>query len=273
MARPQTENLNAFDVEPVPWTPEGLPAGIGIRVLNEDDENGAVSAVLEFPAGWSWEGPGYCAASQEFFVLDGALRVGRHMLENGGFCYYPPGVLQGGWEAAAGCQLFAIFKDRPVFTAASESLEGARTDQTVEYLDSWAMDWIDPLTTSEPTEEFRPGLFVKVLRRDPETLVSTHLAGLMPGWYAEGIEVHPVREESIVISGDVNIGMVGGEPGYTVAVGGFYSRPAGIPHGPLSSKNGNVGLVHTDGMLGIDYHSHPDAERLITEHLRSYPWK
>ena len=92
------------------------------------------------------------------FILDGTLRVGKHTLESGGFCYYPAGVVQGRWETTSGCQLFAIFKNRPDFTASSKSLEGARTYQTVRYLDSWAMDWIDLLTTSEPTEEFRPGL-------------------------------------------------------------------------------------------------------------------
>ena len=66
MARPQTENLNAFDVEPVSWNPKGLPECIAIRVLNEDGETGAVSAVLECPAGWSWERSGHCAADQEF---------------------------------------------------------------------------------------------------------------------------------------------------------------------------------------------------------------
>jgi hypothetical protein len=45
-----------------------------------------------------------------------------------------------------------------------------------------------------------------------------------------------------------------------------------VPHGPLASKNGNVGLVHTEGLLGIDYQSDPRAQDMIFQHLRSYPW-
>ena len=67
-------------------------------------------------------------------------------------------------------------------------------------------------------------------------------------------------------------GTVSGEPGYTCVVGSYYSRPAGIPHGPLASKNGNVGLVHTDGLLGIEYRTDARSEDMIMHHLRSYPW-
>ena len=272
MPRPQTENLNAFNVAAVPWTPAGLPAGIRIRVLNEDSDQGAVTALLEIPAGWSWPETARCAADQELFVLEGELQLGSATLANGGFCFYPAGTLQSGWHAPAFCRVFAIFNRRPVYETVERAAAGAPSDQVVEHLDSWAMNWFDPLTASDPSEAYRPGIFVKVLRRDPATGTSTHLAGLMPGWFMEGIEVHPVREESITLSGDVHIGTVDGAPGYTCVVGSYYSRPPGVPHGPLASKNGNVGLVHTDGLLGIDYQTDPEAEAMIFDHLRSYPW-
>ena len=273
MVRPQTENLDAFSVAPQPWTPQGLPTGVTIRVLNRDDETGGVSAVVEWPAGWRWHGPGYCEADQELFVLDGRMKIGGQVLASGCFSYFPKGVLQAGWEVIEPCRAFAMFDLEPRYRLADQSTTEARTEHTVACLDSWAMDWENPLDASAPSDSFRPGIFVKVLRQCPDTGASTHLAGLMPGWYAEGIEVHPVREESLVISGDVNIGQVNGEPGYTVGVGGYYSRPAGIPHGPLSSKNGNVGLVHSDGLLGIDYQSNPRARELIMSHLHQYPWR
>ena len=70
MARLQTENVKAFDVAAQPWRPQGLPEGIGIRVLNEDDASGAVTAVLDIPAGWRWQGPGHCLADQAFFHFE-----------------------------------------------------------------------------------------------------------------------------------------------------------------------------------------------------------
>ena len=273
MARLQTENVKAFDVAAQPWRPQGLPEGIGIRVLNEDDASGAVTAVLDIPAGWRWQGPGHCLADQAFFILNGAIRIGEHKLENGGFCYYPTGVVQGGWDSSEGCRLYAIFNDRPTYIYADESTAEARTNQTVPALDTWAMEWFDPLAVSAPSVSLPPGIFVKVLRQDPDTGAASRLTGLMAGWYAEGIEVHPIREEGFVICGDVNIGMVDGKPGYTATAGTYYSRPGGVPHGPLSSKNGEVGLVHSDGILGTDYQTHPDASQLIAKHLRTYPWQ
>jgi len=199
--------------------------------------------------------------------------MGDQRLQPGSFCFYPNGVTQPEWRAQTACQLFAIFGAKPEYIEATESASGADTDATVACLDSWAMDWFDPLSASEPSVAFRPGIFVKVLRHDPATGTSTHLAGLMPGWYAEGIEVHPVREESFIISGDVNIATVDGKPGYTCTVGSFYSRPAGVPHGPLASKNGNVGIVHTEGLLGIDYQTDTTAVDKIMTHLKTYPWR
>ena len=272
MSRPQTENLNAFDVSKTNWQPEGLPDGAEIRVLNEDPDGGAISGLVHLPKGWSWEGPGVCGADLDLFVFEGVLRQGGHEMPSGGFSFYPAGVLQNGWEAIEDCSLYMIFNDRPVFHDVPSSLTGATEEKTVPFIDTWDMDWIDPNTASEPSNPLRPGIFVKMFRTDPETGVSTYFAGMMPGWYQEGIEIHPVREESLVISGDVNIATVNGDPGYTCRVGGFYSRPAGIPHGPISTKNGNVGIIHSTGLLGIDYQNEPKSKDMIFDHFLSHPW-
>jgi len=272
MARPQTENLNAFDVPRKAWKAKGLPAGAEIRELCRDPDNGAVSALIHLPKGWALPSA-YCAADQDFFVFEGEVTVGGEKLVNGGFCFYPAGVAQGGWTVAADATVYVIYNREPEFAAATDSQPGAAPHKVVKGKDTWAMEWFDPLSASKPSMKFHPGIFVKELRVDPDTGTRTHLAGLMPGWFAEGIEVHPVREESLVISGDVHIGLVQGKPGYTLGVGGFYSRPRGIAHGPLASKNGNVGIVHCEGLLGIDYHTDPRAEQIIMDHLKSHPWK
>jgi len=273
MARPQTENLKSFDVPLRPWSAKGLPAGVEIRVLNQDKDSGAVSALLHFPQGWQWSDDGYCEADQDFFVFEGAISVGGARLENGGFCFYPAGVVQKGWTAHTESTVYVIYDRAPIFVAANADRPGAARHKIVAARDTWAMEWFDPLAASKPSMKFHPGIFVKELRVDPDTGTRTHLAGLMPGWFQEGIEVHPVREESLIISGDVNIATVAGKPGYTLSVGGYYSRPSGIAHGPLSSKNGNVGIVHCEGLLGIEYQTNPSAERLIMSHLKGFPWR
>ena len=273
MTRPQTENLNAFDIEPSSWSVPGLADGLEVRRLNEDPGTGAISAVIHVPKGWARLESAVCDADQDLFLMEGALEAGDDFLQSGAFSFYPRGVVQPPWTAKEDCTAFVIFDHAPAYAAATASAPDAKTDQTVAALDTWTMDWFDPLAASKPSVAFHPGIFVKILRTDPETGTGTHLAGLMPGWFQEGIEIHPVREESIIISGDVNIATVDGKPGYTCRVGSYYSRPPGIPHGPLSSKNGNVGLVHTEGLLGIDYQTDDHAEDLILDHLRTYPWK
>lgn len=273
MTRPQTENVKGFEVQRLPWDAKGLPAGAEVRTLNRDPDTGAQSVLLHLPKGWRWPADGYCMAEQDLFVFEGAITVGGAKLENGGFCFYPAGVLQGGWAADADTIAYVIYNRAPEFIRADSHRPGAAVHKTVKHRDTWAMEWFDPLASSKPSMKFHPGIFVKELRVDPDTGTRTHLAGLMPGWFQEGVEVHPVREESLIISGDVNIATVAGQPGYTVSVGGYYSRPSGIPHGPLSSKNGNVGIVHCEGLLGIDYQTDPNAERLIMNHLKGFPWK
>jgi hypothetical protein len=94
----------------------------------------------------------------------------------------------------------------------------------------------------------------------------------MPGWFMPGREVHPVIEENYCLSGDVHVAEVAGKTGYTMVPGTYLARPAGIAHGPIVSKNGNVNLVFAHGPLGIDYVRHPDADALIRSHLEGFQW-
>ena len=205
--------------------------------------------------------------------MQGTLKWGAHTMHTGGYNYVPAGVLQAGWAALEDVTMFVIFDARPEFVAASASAAGAREHLLTPHLDTLEMEWADPLSASTTNLPFRAGIFVKVLRHDPDTGASTHLTGSVPGWFGEGVEVHPVREESLRLSGDVNIAEVGGKPGYNTLLSGcYYSRPAGVAHGPLSTKNGGGALVHTDGPMGIDYQPNPLAKELIMSHLRSFPW-
>jgi hypothetical protein len=273
MAIERRENVKTSELPKEPWSVEGAPDGALIRWLSQDDETGAVTALVDLPAGWKRPGAATNQAGQEFFVLEGALGIGDDLLTNGCYCYYPPGVVQREWRTDEDCCLLAIFHQAPAFTKSERSAHGAREDQAIPYLDSWQMEWIDPLKASDPTEPFRAGVFVKVLRVDEETGSSTHLAGLMPGWFALGVEVHPVWEENFTLCGDVHIAEIDGEPGYTMTKGSYFIRPAGIPHGPLATKSGNVNLVHTPGRLGINYQNDAKAEALVRDHFKTFSWR
>lgn len=269
MAKRYVENARIHDLPREPWHVPGLPGGALIQTLSDDPETGALTAVVHLPDGWT--GSGDCAVScgMQLFVLEGRLQMGAHLLAAGFYCYHPAGSRQGAWQALGPTRMLAIFEASVAFAPGQIKVD----QRSIPALDTWDMQWIDPLAASKPSVSYRTGVMVKVLRTDTETGASTHLAGLLPGWFMPGLEVHPVYEENYCLSGDVHIGLVGDGPGYTMTEGVYLCRPPGIPHGPVLSKNGNVNFCYTHGHLGIDYRSHPESTDLIRSHLLNYPWK
>lgn len=269
MAKQHVENKNYRDVAPLPWQPQGLPAGATQRPLSTDPADGAFTGILEFDQGFRADEHRRCSAEMQFFVLDGRLRMGTDVLGPGSYCFYGAGASQSTWLAETPVRLLAIFSEEPRF----EPQAGDGSVETIRSLDTWAMQWTDPLDASDPSVPFRTGVMVKVLRVDPNTGASTHLAGLMPGWFSLGMETHPVYEENYCLSGDVCVAEVGKDPGYAMVEGAFLCRPPHIAHGPVLSKNGNVNFIYAHGRLGIDYVENLRSEELVTRHLHTFPWR
>lgn len=271
MAKRHVENANAHQIPAAPWGAAGLPAGAAIRVLSDDPVSGATTAILELPVGFSSGGTGLvCSTELQLFVLEGELRLGDIALASGGYCFHPADSPMGDWQCTKALRALLIIGATAHFRPArSSTLHPA----AIPAIDSWALQWIDPLVASDPSTTYRTGVMVKMLREDPATGSTTHLAGLMPGWFMPGLEVHPVIEENYCLSGDVHIGLVADSPGYTMTEGVYLCRPPGIAHGPILSKNGNVNFCYTHGRLGIDYRESAQSENLIREHLRNFPWR
>lgn len=270
MGKQYVENLNSHAVQPVPWQPEGMPGGGWMRVLAADAEDGAVTGIVELPAGFDSGHALETRSAFQCFGLTGALALGEHVFGPGDYCFHPPGSPLGRWTTSQPTRALVILGPRPGF---ARSRTGASPPGAVPWLDSFAMNWVDPLAAADPSTPFRTGVCVKVLRTDADTGESTHLAGLLPGWFMPGMEIHPVYEENYCLSGDVCVADVAGGTGYTMTEGVFLCRPAGIAHGPIVSKNGNVNFVYAHGRLGIDYVEHPRAAELIAAHLRGSPWR
>jgi len=271
MGKSHVENLNWRDVAAQPWDVRGLPGGILWRPFSTDADNGAFTAIIELPEGFDSQVSLMPSEPLQVFVLEGALQIGPEILFPGAYCYHPAGSASGRWIAKSAVRALAIADASLDFERVEDG--SAPSPDAIPFLDSWQLDWVDPLTASEPSESYRPGLMVKILRVDPETGASTHLAGLMAGWFAHGLEVHPIYEENYCLSGDVHLGEVDGGPGYTMTEGSYLCRPPGIPHGPVLSKNGNVNFCYTPAKLGIDYRPCDRSKELIAEHLHNFPWR
>jgi quercetin dioxygenase-like cupin family protein len=269
MAKRHIENSNSYNVTWHEWDLPLLGKNIGRRLLTDDPENGAFTAVVELPAQLDSKNVLACTSEFQIFVLTGELKFDDIVMQSGAYCYYPPNSPHGRWRTTSRTSFLMICEKEPIFFV-PESIDPLK--DSVRYIDSWNLEWKNPLDVSDPSNLYRQGLMVKILRQHPITGASTHLAGLLPGWFAKGLEVHPIYEENFCLSGDVNIAIVDGAPGYTMTKGTYLCRPPQIPHGPISSKNGNVNFCYTPGKLGIDYQECDDDERLIFDHLRTYPW-
>ncbi len=271
MAKDHVENLDAAAVPGVPWFPPGLPFRGQVRYLSRDPESGGFTGILELPSSIDSVSRLRTEAEIHIFVLSGTVDFDGRTQSTGGYCYFAAHSSMGRWRVLDELRAIIIVDSTPRFSALPGDSDGAH--DSFFSVDSWRIPWVDPLEASGPSSPFRMGVCVKVLRIDPITGSSVHLAGLLPGWYMPGMEVHPVYEENYCLSGDVHISEVGDATGYTMTEGSFLCRPAGIAHGPIVSKNGNVNFVYAHGRLDIDYRDNPRSDALITTHLRNYPWR
>lgn len=270
MVKNHVENKNWREINPTSWHSPHLNEPLHKRILSSDPETGAMTSIVDLPKTTISDQILAANCELQIFVLEGELHFDKIYMKPGDYCYYPENSAHGKWRAKENTRLLLITDKTLEFFKPEDTSPDKRAKRQV---DSWAMEWTNPLDASDPSKPYRQGLMVKVLHKNEATGASTHLAGLMPGWYAHGLEVHPIYEENYCLSGDVNIGEVDGGDGYTMTEGCYLCRPPGIPHGPISSKNGNVNFCYTPSILGIDYEPIENDEQYIFSHLRSYPWR
>ena len=95
-----------------------------------------------------------------------------------------------------------------------------------------------------------PGLYIKLLWRDPKTGFYTRLIKAKPGWREHPLAHHPVFEESYCLEGefDYNFGFM--------TPGQYFFRPAGVRHGDFTAgeKEGCTWILRCDGDL-VDWYT------------------
>jgi hypothetical protein len=237
MARPHIEFIQSQ------WLPlcRGLPGGarpdIALQLLSRDSENGACSAIIHYPAGWSIEDQAL-AADEELFVLDGMLEVDGRPLGPHGYAHLPRGFVRRRLAAPGGARVITFFSAEPVEAAATR-FDPARH---VAGVDTRRMAGQKGPRKHMDSAGFRhEGTVHKLLFDDPLTGDKTWIAGLAPYWHSDLIETHPVCEEEFALSGDVHL------PAGVMREGGYFWRPANIPHGPFGTVGGTLHLCRGKG--------------------------
>lgn len=245
------------------------------RMLSRDPEDGACSALMRYPPGWSREGPEHIAAAEEFYVLDGVLCMDDRAYGPDSYAFLPAGWTRNTMSSPSGCVLLVFYDREPTLLAgAGECPDDA---QAVPFLDAAAISW--DMTLNDPNLRHL-GISRKNLRTDPRTGERTFLSLILPQSAPQGgegpQEMHPVVEEAYVISGSLT------GPHGTMYPGAYFWRPPGIAHGPFGAHWGAVSLIRFVGGAHVNVWTEnapfrPDAPYAPVlpaelQHLAALPW-
>ena len=212
------------------------------KMLSRNPRDGACSALMRYPPGWSREGPEHIVADEEFYVLEGSLRMDDQLYAADSYAFLPAGWSRRSMSSAEGCVLLVFYDREPRLVAGMGDGGPERSSRAIPYLDAVAMPW--DLSLNDP-KLGHLGISRKNLRTDPETGERTFLSLILPQAVPAGgkgpQEKHPVVEEAYVISGSIT------GPRGTMHPGGYFWRPPGIAHGPFGARWGAVSLIRFVG--------------------------
>ncbi len=255
--RPHVEFVHEDDLI---WHMAELPLGKGEAVqknLSYDEEDGSASLRVNFKTDWS-RVSGLHAAMTEWYVLKGEVRLGDIKLTEGGYFCAPKGILTPAIEVDAGTEIL-LFREYGNWEFTPASADAPNTPKEHEFVikHTQEMDWFevtDPENGS-PMDFERggtpvPGLYIKLMYRDPITGFYTRLIKAKPGWREHPLAHHPVFEESYTLEGEFNYSFGNLDPGT------YFFRPAHVRHGDFTAgeKEGTTFLLRCDGDL-VDWYT------------------
>lgn len=243
MARPHIEFIQS---QHVPWQPGaaiGLARRVQAKVLSRDPDDGAFTALVDVPPGEALAAPETLAASEEWFVLRGALECEGFRLARHHYAYLPAGTTLGTLSSPEGARVLMIRNAPPAAGRAADTRDA--TDRLM-VVDAPAMPW--DATVLDP-KLLHLRMSRKILRAAADGSCRTYLlAGLPHGRPADGragLERHPHAEEMFLLSGDL------AGPQGVMHPGAYFHRPRDILHGPHFSDLGFLMFMRNPGTNSI----------------------
>ena len=240
MTRPQIEFIQT---QAVAWHTLGENAsrpGAEVKILSSDLDTNAVSVILRYAQGWALNQAHYVESAEELFVLSSALMIGGVTYGKGDYAYLPAGFARKDMSSPEGADVLTFFEGahKRIAGPAPEGLYQA--DLLVERIATESVTWggaTDPKVAA-------PGVRRLGLRKDPETGDTTWLLDIDETGMANDenrTETHPVAEEVFVLTGEMHM------PMGVLKQGAYFWRPPHIPHGPVGTKTGALGLYRCKG--------------------------
>jgi len=250
VARPHIEFIESGDV-PFEEVADGAFASVPRRLLSLDEETGAWTGIVAFPAGSSVD-LGALGRPIELFGLRGEISIDGETVGEGVYAYVPSGGTTG-LRADHGADVLVM-----VEAQASAGGDG------VQVVDTSTMRWAAP----DLDADVPPGIVIKLLRVDPESGDWTWVAGVAPGWQEERAEIHPTVEECLMLRGDILLGTRG-----TMTSGSYFWRPGMVEHGPMFSRDGGLFFFRTKGgSMDVTHVPVPGWKALVDEYVGREPY-
>ena len=282
MAMQRKDVLDVNTVEPRPLS-YGLAPGGMVQELAIDEDTFANHEVITFPEGWSSPERGYFEAGMDLYMLSGDLSIGNQRLGTASYSYLPPGLAVGPFSTVEGCRFIAFNAATQKFVRSDKSRadadEAAYEPNNLTYMQPWKdpmQDLVKKSTWKDPEtgKGARPvGVVTKTLRRNDERKELVALTAQVSGFIDPGTEVHPHNECLYLISGDAYIGHTydnkreESRDHIVLTKDHYISRHPGIYHGPVTTQNGTLWLIHlSDGYTGI-FNEVEGWEGMVTDYL------
>lgn len=220
----------------LPWR-DGVLGGergpLAARLLSRDENSGALTAMVRYPAGWTLKTPHALAAEEEFFVIDGELSVNDHRFGRMSYGRIPARASRAVMQAAADTTALVMVNGDQA-TAAAQGIDiPAPIAPLAEGLETW---------TENPYTRYLLGTGVRPLKEDPDTGEVTFLYSALPFRYMAKRWTHPVVQEMFVLAGEYAINDVG-----LMCPGAYAWWRENEWHGPYGSTTGFMMLIRSQG--------------------------
>ena len=232
MGRPHTEFIQS---QVLPWRKGlygGARADVHHKTLSIDKESTASSLLIRYPPGWKRVRSEYLLADEEFYVLDGALSINGLDYPKDTYAHLPAGYARRRAQSKDGAVVLTFYSETPKAVIGAPGNVLADEARLVERHNIYEAGWGDQTWLRGIKDFNQQSTAVQLLREDPYTEERTWLLGVGAFWEGGNVEIHPVVEESYMLSGSM-VGAFGAR-----RAGGYFWRPPGIEHGPLGSPMG-----------------------------------
>lgn len=211
--------------------PQSGRAGVERKLLSEDPNSGATSNIFRYPAGWVTAGKQQLVCAEELYVMAGGLTINDIEYGPGDYAYLPSGYVRQSMHSTNGAAV-VTFLEGNLALASGEVPVG---DGLILCVRSNELPWGDAVGSKLAAE----AVGLKVLRLDPNGDRTWLLKIEVTDGHAfeiNGVERHPCVEETFLLSGDMAM------PMGRMRDGAYFWRPPHIPHGPMGTQTGFLGL-------------------------------